>query len=79
MSNAILGARIFGVFCALGLIAGVVAGTRHERLWGVTALAIVLNAVGVLGLAAFSAPLCAGRGAQAGAWPRHLRIHGDTG
>jgi hypothetical protein len=58
MSNAILGVRIFGVFCALGLLAGLIAGARQKRrLSGVTALGIVLNAVGALGLAAFLEPL----------------------
>lgn len=34
----------WGSFCILGLIAGIIASFRKERLWGLTALGFLLNA-----------------------------------
>ncbi len=41
---------IFGGISVLGFLFGIVAFTRKEHLWGLTALSLVLNGPGLIGL-----------------------------
>ena len=43
MDGAFWGFRVWFGFCVLGLLAALIALVRAERLWGVTALGIILN------------------------------------
>ncbi|MCI0639039.1 MAG: hypothetical protein L0Y72_32005 [Gemmataceae bacterium] len=39
------GVAVWAVFCVLGLVAVGIAGFRSERLWGITAVGLILNAI----------------------------------
>ena len=44
MDGIFWGVLVWTVFCVLGLVAAVVAWSRSERFWGVTAVGFALNA-----------------------------------
>jgi hypothetical protein len=53
VSVAIVAVRGHGVLSLAGVGCGVIALVRRERLWGVTAVGLVVNGLGAVGLVAF--------------------------
>ncbi len=43
--QAIVFYSVLGMFAVLGLVAGLIAQFRKERLWGLTVIGIVVNAL----------------------------------